>query len=502
MTPDTRAAIAFSRFGLGVTPQGLKAALDNPAAALMAELKNPAPLTASPGPLQRELGFSTGLPPTPELLQQIAAYNRARRDSRQTASKTAAKAADMEKPSPQMSGQMAGDGMMAPDNRKPDAKKPDSKKPQAMDDALRLPLAISQMEIAARIDAWSAAPVGFHERLVMFWANHFAVSADKGLPLRVLAGAYEREAIRPHIAGRFRDLLVAAERHPAMQTYLDNDSSIGPNARANRNGKRGLNENLAREILELHTLGVNGGYTQTDVTSFAKVLTGWGVDRTGQSRDGFRFNANAHEPGKHTVLGKSYGDDGEQQGLRVLDDLAKHPATAKHIATKLVRHFIADQPPPALVDLITRRFTDTQGDLSEVYAALLSAEESWSAPRSKLRTPQEFTLAAMRGLDVGMQPQRLTQTLRVLGQPLWQPPGPNGFSDLASVWTTPEGLNNRLDLAYQMGERLAERIDPRAFAEDRLKGLITETTRRSVALAETRPQGLALVLLSPEFMRR
>lgn len=483
MSPDTRAAIAFSRFGLGITPRGLGAASGEAREALLAELKSPSTLSMSLSDVQRDLGFSSALPPTPELLTQLAAYNRARKERRELKAQNQTSAPDT--PS-----------MAAPDM----AGKPDKPAPPPMDDQ-RLPQAVNFAEVAARLKVWGDARIGFHERLVMFWANHFAVSVDKGLPVRVLAGAYEREAIRPYITGRFRDLLLAAERHPAMQVYLDNDASIGPNARANRNGKRGLNENLAREILELHTLGVNGGYTQADVTRFAKVITGWGINRNGQG-DGFRFNPNAHEPGPQTILGKTYADDGERQGIRVLEDLARHPATAKHIATKLVRHFVSDQPPAALVERLSQRFLETDGDLSAVYATLIAAEESWSAPRAKLRTPQEYVIASLRALDTPVQPQRFLQTLRVLGQPLWQPPGPNGFSDLASVWATPEGLNNRLDLAYQLSERLAEKTDPRVFAEERLKGLISETTRRSVALAETRPQGLALVLLSPEFMRR
>lgn len=479
MSPDTRAAIAFSRFGLGITPRGLGTASGDAREALLEELKSPRPLSISLSDAQRDLGFSSALPPTPELLTQIAAYNRARKERRELKAQTP-----------------DGATMAAPEM----AGKPDKPAPPMIDDQ-RLPQAVSFAEVAARLKVWGDARIGFHERLVMFWANHFAVSVDKGLPMRILAGAFEREAIRPHVTGRFRDLLLAAERHPAMQVYLDNDASIGPNARANRNGKRGLNENLAREILELHTLGVNGGYAQDDVTRFAKVITGWGVNRSGKG-DGFRFNLNAHEPGPQTIMGKTYADDGERQGIRVLEDLAQHPATAKHIATKLVRHFVSDQPPTALVERLSQRFLETDGDLSAVYATLIAAEESWSAPRAKLRPPQEYVIASLRALDTPIQPQRFLQTLRVLGQPLWQPPGPNGFSDLASVWTTPEGLNNRLDLAYQLSERVAEKTDPRVFAEDRLKGLISETTRRSVALAETRSQGLALVLLSPEFMRR
>ncbi|ESQ80159.1 DUF1800 family protein [Asticcacaulis sp. YBE204] len=493
MTPETRAAIAFSRFGLGVTPTGYGGALSDPQAALKAELKAPPALSAELSPIQKDLAFSNALPGSPELLVQIRDYNQARRMMRE-------KAADAEKPkemSPNMMGDMAGG--MSGDMTKPDPKR------QMADDTQKLPQAVLQAEGKARIDAWMKAPIGFHERLVMFWANHFAVSVDKGIPVRVLAGAYEREAIRPHVTGKFRDLLLAAERHPAMQTYLDNDASVGPNSQANRNAKRGLNENLAREILELHTLGVNGGYSQADVTSFAKVITGWGVARTPRAlSDGesFQFNARAHEPGAHVVLGKTYADDGERQGVRVLEDLARHPATAKHIATKLVRHFVADQPPPALVDRLAKRFTDTDGDLTAVYTVLIDAPESWDAPRSKFRSPQEYLIALLRATGSPLPPQRLYQTLRAMGQPLWQPPGPNGFSDMAAVWATPEGLSTRLDVTYQFADRYAAKTDPRDFAEARLSGLITDATRKSVAQAETRAQGLSIVLLSPEFMRR
>src|SRR5262244_1811061 len=216
-----------------------------------------------------------------------------------------------------------------------------------------LPAQLVQNEAKVRIEAAVAAEIGFVEHFVWFWSNHFCVSANKAVSM---AGAYEREAIRPHVLGRFVDMLLAAEGHPAMLIYLDNAQSTGPNSVAGINQNRGLNENLAREILELHTLGVRTVYTQEDVTSFAKVITGWTLltTATDPHRGGeFLYHPRMHEPGAQTVLGKSYRDTGVEQGRAVLIDLARHPATAKHIATKLARHFIADEPPPALVERLT-----------------------------------------------------------------------------------------------------------------------------------------------------
>ena len=215
-------------------------------------------------------------------------------------------------------------------------------------------------EAGARINAAHNADIGFVERLVWFWSNHFCVAGS------YMAGAYEREAIRPHVLGRFADMLQAAEGHPAMLDYLDNAGSIGPNSDEGIVRNRGLNENLAREILELHTLGVRTVYTQADVTTFAKVITGWTMLPTRDNPEHgseFNFNPRMHEPGEQTLIGKTYPGGGVQQGRSVLTDLARHPATAKHIATKLARHFIADEPPPALVDRLAFRFFESEGDL-------------------------------------------------------------------------------------------------------------------------------------------
>ena len=253
-----------------------------------------------------------------------------------------------------------------------------------------LPQQLLQHEATARIGAAVDAEVGFVERLVWFWSNHFCVSAEK---VNAAAGPYEREAIRPHVLGRFADMLEAVESHPAMLFYLDNVESMGPDSIAGINRDKGLNENLAREILELHTLGVRGGYSQEDVTSFAKVLTGWTWIPPAEPEHGgdFVFARRLHEPGDQIVLGKRYSDGGAEQGRRVLADLARHPATAQHIAQKLACHFVADDPPPTLVAKLAKTFNDTDGDLKEVSKTLLNAEEVVDAATHQAQTS--------RGLD-------------------------------------------------------------------------------------------------------
>ena len=232
----------------------------------------------------------------------------------------------------------------------------------------------------------------FHERLVHFWANHFAISTDKQ-PMPALAGLYENEAIRPNVNGNFAELLIAAEQHPAMILYLDNQRSIGPNSTLGRRANRrrsdqafGINENLAREILELHTLGVDGGYTQDDVTSFARVITGWsigGTNDTGRFSEGtpgkFEFRENIHEPGPQRVLGTRYSQDDVRQGEAVLRDLAAHPATAQFLATKLARHFIGDEPPQHAIDTLAATYLENGGELAPV-------TKRWSACRLRGRT--------------------------------------------------------------------------------------------------------------------
>ncbi len=364
-----------------------------------------------------------------------------------------------------------------------------------------IPQQLFREEAKARFDAAFQAKLGLNERLVWFWSNHFCVSADKG-QVRAICGAFEREAIRPHIRGKFADMLMAVESHPAMLIYLDNARSMGPNSQAGLRQRKGLNENLAREILELHTLGVDGGYSQDDVTSFAKVITGWTVVPAREELGGeFLYNLRMHEPGSHRVLGRDFPAGAVEQGRSVLLALARHPATAKHVSRKLVRHFVSDNPPPALVDRLAKRFLETDGDLKEVTRMLIASDEAAEAPRGKLRPPGEWLIGIQR--LTGTMPDEINPLMNahnILGQPLWRPPAPKGFSDDAAAWL--DGIAARLDIANQVSRRLSAQMDVRALAEDAFGPLLSKDTQQTLARAESQPQAAALLLMSPEFQRR
>jgi uncharacterized protein (DUF1800 family) len=372
--------------------------------------------------------------------------------------------------------------------------------------------------VGARLHAALNTRSPFLERLVHFWANHFAVSVDK-LPIVPMAGLLEFEAIRPHVLGKFSDMLIAVEQHPAMLLYLDQAQSIGPNSRAGQfvaareRQKRGLNENLAREIMELHTLGVRTGYTQADVTEFARALTGWtvgGLGRgpaarlTGNAPTGeFAFAELIHEPGDRAIMGRRYSQPGERQARAVLLDLAANPATAKHISTKLARHFAGDDPPVAMVDRLTQAFLGSGGDLPTVYRAIIESPEAWAPQPLKFKTPWEWSVSALRALN---QPDLDATTagslLQQLGQPVWKPGSPAGYDDIAASWAAPEALVRRVEVAQRIADRASSAVDPRALAEKVLPGALTEPTRAAIARAESPAEGLALLLVSPEFVRR
>lgn len=368
------------------------------------------------------------------------------------------------------------------------------------------PAKVYREEMVARVQGALEADAGFAERLVQFWSNHFCVSVAKGNFVRAMAGAFEREAIRPNIFGRFEDLLIAVESHPAMLNFLDNQLSIGPDSRAGKRRGRGLNENLAREIMELHTLGVSGGYTQADVTSLARIITGWtvvGRDARLGFPGSFAFNPGLHDPGGQKLLGKVYRQEGKEMGMAALADLARHPSTASFIARKLARHFVADDPPQALVAELARVFRETGGDLAALSRTLVTSELAATAPATKLRTPQEFLIATFRAL--GRKPDfgQVAGPLGVMGQQLWQPSGPDGYPDTNAAWATPEGIKTRIDVAAQLGRQAAGSVaDPRALVEEVLGPLASAQTRQAVARAESKPQALALLLMSPEFQRR
>lgn len=360
-------------------------------------------------------------------------------------------------------------------------------------------------EVEARLMAGVRAEHPFSERLARFWANHFTVSARKGA-VAPIAGAFEREAIRPHLFGRFEDLLLAAEGHPAMILYLDNHLSMGPNSPVGRRRGRGLNENLAREILELHTLGVDGGYGQTDVEGLAKLLTGWTVapprrfpDKAGE----FLFLDPLHEPGRHQMLGRRYPADGSAAARAALIDLARHPATARHIARKLAVHFIADDPPPRLVAALERRFVDTGGDLSAVYQTLLDQDAAWDPVLAKVKPPEDYLTAILRLVAAETVPaDRVLGMMRAMGQMPMSAPGPDGWPDSAEAWANPDGLMRRVEFAQLIGERLAGGADPRRLARQAFGDLMSPATEQAVARAADAAQGTALALLAPEMMRR
>ena len=370
---------------------------------------------------------------------------------------------------------------------------PEGASPQEISDALRRFRMAGQQDDAARQEARrrlvriaaseqraalarrATTEQPFVERLVAFWSNHLCVSSGAKFQVGALAGSYEREVIRPHVLGKFEEMVLASARHPAMLFYLDNFQSIGPNsvaARRAQRGQRGLNENYARELLELHTLGVTGGYTQDDVLQLAKLLTGWTISglapqaanaqqrrrmrragiREGSGELEFVFQPLLHEPGDKTILGRKYGE-GEDDGERAIRELCRHPSTARFVATKLVTHFVADEPPAAAVAAIAGTFRSSNGDLGKVAEALIELPDAWSAGAKKFRTPQDWLIATWRLFDVREVNDGAIGALRQLRHPLWAPPSPKGFGDATREWADPDSLLNRAELARTVARR-------------------------------------------------
>jgi uncharacterized protein (DUF1800 family) len=457
-------AQALARFGLGARPGDLDRAGADVRAALLAELERP----------------EAGLLADPALSSSQAALQAhyAAQDTRQQARGAALPADAM---------------VMGPE------------RPMAPAAPPRVEQALFDAEAQARFARLATTDTPLLERLVMFWSNHFAVAVAKNQQVRACAGAFEREAIRPHVLGRFSDMLEAAESHPAMLSYLDNQQSVGPASKAGVNRGAGLNENLAREILELHTLGADGGYSQADVTSLAKVITGWifsGANGRLAEPGAFVFDPGRHEPGPQRVLDRDYPQAGIGQGEAVLLALAEHPATARHIARKLARHFVADDPPERLVTRLAVTFIESGGDLRAVTTVLLRAPESWETPPGKLRTPQEFVAAALRATGEPPRAPQILAGLAAMGQPLWNPPGPNGYADTVAAWASPEGLTARLDVAAQAGRHWTAPMPPLALATAVLGPALSEPTRLALTRAESAAQAVALLLMSPEVQRR
>jgi uncharacterized protein (DUF1800 family) len=358
--------------------------------------------------------------------------------------------------------------------------------------------ALYKAEAAAQMANAVTTTAPFRERLVWFWTNHFAISLRRG-ECTAVAAAFVEEAIRPHVTGRFGDMVLAVMRHPAMLLYLDNTTSFGPGSQVGQRTHRGLNENLARECMELHTVSPLAGYSQTDVTSFAKILTGWSIDLKADP-PGFRYRPFAHEPGVQTVLQRQFPPD-EAGGVAALAFLASHPATHRFLATKLVRHFVADDPPPGSVRMIEGVLRDTHGDLGAASAALVRLDAAWQ-PGTKLRTPMEYVVAGVRSLDV--PPDHIPNLIGImagLGQPVWTAPAPNGWPDRAADWAAPEAMLRRIDWASGFAGRIGDR-DVIEVADTTLGPLLRPETREAIHRAGSRRDAMTLLLTSPEFQRR
>ncbi len=461
MTVAADAEIAANRFGLGARAGELALLGSGAREALLSQLKGPAPLIGQPLKSSREV---------------LAAAIDLRQERREA---------------------------------------------KAAVDAVQVAMKVRQLyapvyveEVLARFRAAVSTDQSFIERLVQFWSNHFAVSVDKVAVLGV-AGAMEREAIRPHVLGNFTDMLLAVERHPAMLLYLDNQASTGPHSQAalaleRRGSSRsvGLNENLGREILELHTLGVDGGYSQQDVTTLAAIITGWSVGNTARGPRGgtpgeFFFREALHEPGSKNLLGRTYRQDGREQGEHALRDRAVHPRTARHLATKLARHFIADEPPAAAVQRIERAYVESRGDLPTTYRALLQCPEGWNPQAAKFKTPRDYVYSVYRALALPVGGERRDLApFELLGQRSFQPGSPAGYPDRSVDWDGSSALLKRIEWASALGQRLGSKVDALQLADAALGSTLSAATRNGVERAQDGAQALTLLLACPEFMRR
>jgi uncharacterized protein (DUF1800 family) len=482
MATNLPAAIAVNRFGLGASPGELEAAGADPRGWLNAQLKAKPPVLDG-----------AGLEPASKTLGEVQELRRQQLEQRRE-NRAEAKAGQAD--------------------------------PAQKNAALRIAAIYRPVYLAESIARFShsvATERPFLERLTQFWTNHFAVSVDKNAVLGV-AGAMEREAIRPRVTGHFADLLLAVEKHPAMLLYLDNAASIGPNSKAAsfvaRRGKAGgrkvdINENLAREILELHTLGVNGGYTQADVTTFAQAISGWSVGGQDNGRrfaklgldsgrpGEFFFREPFHEPGAKTLLGRRYAEDGLRQGESILRDLAIRPATARHLSFKLARHFIADDPPPAVVERLTKVWLDSRGNLAKVYDALVDSPEAWEKPLAKFKTPADYIYSSYRALALRVPDgRRALLPFETLGQRNLNPGSPAGWPDTSADWDGPSALLKRIVWADVVAQRVGTGRNARELAPQVLGATLTGETATAIARAESGTQALTLLLSSPEFMRR
>ena len=439
---EKHAVIASNRFGLGAKPGDLKTAQESPGQWLLEQLTIPR--------------FSSDHPDSGEVLEAFYAYRKNVKRFKQQKM--------MEKPD-----NIAG-----------------------------------RLFVHMAADTVSGAVNDDHTlnwRLLDFFSNHFSVSGQGGM-MKPLAPTLEREAIAPNLLGSFENMLLAVEQHPAMLVYLDNDKSAGPSTRVARN-RRGLNENLAREILELHTLGVNGGYNLEDIQELARAISGWSITRPKEEQHGFVFRPAAHEPGSRVVLGKVYRNTGINQGEAILKDLAVHPATARYLSFKLARHFVSDSPPEALVKAMTDTWRQTRGNIKAVVSTMIEHPDAWQSDSVKLKSPREFYISALRLTGLPVPNARfMVNTLVNLGQAPFGASSPAGYGDVASTWDGPDALLKRVDWVNTITRQVQMNQPPVQLARAHSGALLSAHTAKMVSRAESRQQGLALYLMSPEFLRR
>ena len=456
MSLDLEASIAVTRFGLGARPGEIELARSDPRGFLRAQIRT-AGVAGPAGPR------------SDERLGELQTYQQQRKLARQDG--------DAKSDPVKMAAKMLRD--------------------DAGDDFL------------GRVRLAATTSDGFAERWALFWANHFTVSAAK-VATATLVGPFELEAIRPHAFGRFGEMLLASSHHPAMLLYLDQAQSVGPGSLAGQRAAAagrtiGLNENLAREIMELHTVGLGAGYDQADVTEFARAMTGWSIGRLDHPEEarGFTFRAGAHQPGPRTIMGRRYPEDGEDQARAVLADLAASPHTARHLATKIARHFVSDDPPAALTDRLARTFLDTQGRLDEVARTLIQSPEAWAAAPAKFKTPYEFLVSSWRAADtVPDTIAPVAQAMTAMGQRPFSPGSPKGWPEEAVVWCAPDAVLKRMAWSEAFASGAAGQQDPSTLAHNALGARLSPVAAQTIARAETRAEGVAILLMSPEFQRR
>jgi uncharacterized protein (DUF1800 family) len=473
-----KAVLALNRFGMGPRPGSIEAIAADPREALLAELDHPPAYPAA----------AAALPSSARAYQAVTDAN-AKRQSKIILAKRASEQAKQQTGATPSMTEGTAEGASDAAMKAAAEAVPDPGRQFYLDEA------------KLRAEAALSPDIGFTERLVWFWSNHFCISANK---IRSMSGAYEREAIRPHVLGRFADMLLAVEGHPAMLFYLDNLASMGANSIAGINRSRGLNENLARETLELHTLGVRSGYTQDDVIGLANAFTGWTLVPPGADPEHggeFTFNPRLHEPGAQKVLGKLYEQEGVEQARAVLRDLAVHPATATHLATKLATHFVADVPPPALVERMAKAFLDSSGNLKEVARTMVLSPEAWAEPQTKLKRPSEWVIGMVRATGITeVDAKRYTGGQALLGEPLWRPSAPKGFPDDEASWI--DSLGRRLDVANVFAELVAGKADPNEIIAGVFDSSVSPQLCEAVSRAESRQQALVLLFMSADFQRR